>query len=60
MMPVLKILSSNTIDDSGSIIDNIRSINDDCKQGILKGAVSLYRFDWFGISIMTTDNFCFY
>ncbi len=30
-------------------------------QGILKGEVSLYLlFDWFGISCMTTDNFCFY
>ncbi len=28
-------------------------------QGILKGVVDL-RFDWFGISCMTTDNFCFY
>ncbi len=32
-------------------------------QGIQKGEVSLYclpPFDWFGISCMTTDNFCFY
>ncbi len=32
-------------------------------QGILKGEVSLYcwpPFDWFEISCMTTDNFCFY
>jgi hypothetical protein len=31
-------------------------------QGILKGegsAIDLL-FDWFGISCMTTDNFCFY
>ncbi len=34
----------------------------DLVQGILKGAhctVDLL-FDWFGISCMTTDNFCFY
>jgi hypothetical protein len=32
-------------------------------QGILKGEVSLYHYllvDWFGISCMTTDNFCSY
>jgi len=32
-------------------------------QGILKGDVSLYSWplvDWFGISRITTDNFCFY
>jgi hypothetical protein len=32
-------------------------------QGILKGEVSLYidlLFDWFGISCITTDYFCFY
>ncbi len=29
-------------------------------QGILKGEVSLYLFDWFEISCMKTDNFCFY
>ncbi len=33
-------------------------------QGMLKGEVSLYSvdllFDWFRISCMTTDNFCFY
>jgi len=32
-------------------------------QGVLEGEVSLYvdlLFDWFGISCMTTDNFCFY
>ena len=31
----------------------------DSNQGILKGEVDLL-FDWFGISCMTTDNFCFY
>ncbi len=34
------------------------------RQGILKGEVSLNSkhllFDWFGISCMTDDNFCFY
>jgi hypothetical protein len=32
-------------------------------QGILKGVVSRtidLLFDWFGISCMMTDNFCFY
>jgi len=37
----------------------------EANQGILKVVVSLYcsidlLFDWFGISSMTTDNFCFY
>ncbi len=34
------------------------------RQGILKGEVSLNSkhllFDWFGISCMTDDNFCFH
>ncbi len=32
------------------------------EQGILKGEISLYHWPpvWFGISCMTTDNFCFY
>jgi hypothetical protein len=29
-------------------------------QGILKGSTIDLLFDWFGISCMTTDNFCFY
>jgi hypothetical protein len=32
-------------------------------QGVLEGEVSLYvdlLFDWFGISCMTNDIFCFY
>ncbi len=34
-----------------------------CSQGILKGEVSCtigLLLDWFGISCMTSDNFCFY
>ncbi len=34
--------------------------NQRIRQGILKGEVSLYCWpDWFGISCMTADNFCF-
>ena len=42
---------------------NTRLIITRFRQGILKPEVLLYvdlLFDWFGISCMITDNFCFY
>jgi hypothetical protein len=46
-----------------SVVAPFKGTVNKLKQGILKGknqcTIDLL-FDWFGISCMTTDNFCFY
>ncbi len=55
-----KLLRSSKQQFYGKFELELQSVND---QGILKGEVSLFcwpLFDWFGISCMTTFNFCYY